>query len=111
MEGNMPKKNRQELLALVYSSEAELAKAAALMWTVENLGQSWPEVSSYSQLLEMHMDGTGGDPVLEEEMEEGLREEFDHWLKHAKELLKEVVRRELPLTLGSMELAFHGGLS
>jgi len=103
----MPKKDKQALLSEVHTRD-KLVKLAALVWTVENLGQSWPEISSTSQLLEMHMDGV--EPEREGEMEESLNDEYDYWKEHAKQMLERVEAKELPLTMDSMERAFSGEL-
>jgi hypothetical protein len=101
---------KRELEAVVHPSTGSLIKAAALRWTVENLGQLWPEVESYGQLLEMHMDGTTGDYDLQAEMESSLKEEHGHWKDEAAKFAAIVASKKLPLTLESMEQAFHGRL-
>jgi hypothetical protein len=105
------KKRRDGLLAVVHPTVEALVKASALRWTVENLGQSWPETSTWNQLLECHMDGTGSMGARElREHERALQGEYSHWLEEAKDLSGFVVEAGLPLTMASMELAFYQGL-
>ena len=106
----MPKKDKQRLLDEVHATEESLVKAAALRWTVENLGQSWPEVDRYGQLLEMHMDGISEDQEAQDEMEESLEAELADWTVDARKHVRQLVERKLALTLANVERSFHGEL-
>lgn len=100
------KQSKQELESRVYDSVDDLIKACALRWTIENLGQQWPDVNSMGVLMEMHMDGVSEGATNEGEMEDSLHEEFDHWKEDASKHVKVVVERDLPLTMANVELSF-----
>ncbi len=96
---------KTELLAKVYTPE-QLVREAADWWTTENLGQDYFGTGRFggrTHWRTMEIDLSEED---REDGERGLNEEFRSWERHAKKVLKLVVKAKLPLTLASMDALF-----
>lgn len=79
--------------ATIYGTVRALVEAAAERWTVENLGASWP-----TDRLDEFRAEVGDEPV---------DLELNDWRAEARKCAEKVLAAKLPLTLASMEDAFH----